>query len=147
MKIIKLTQGQFSQVDDEDYEFLNQFKWQAYKAPNTYYAMRESKGKTIRMHRIIMKTPSNLMVDHIDHNGLNNQKINLRNCNASQNQCNKKPIGSSIYLGVNICIRATIRINNKNVNLGSFKTEIEAAKAYDKAAKENFGEFANLNFK
>lgn len=151
MKEIKLTQDKVALVDDADYDYLNQFKWYVTKGPKTFYAGRDlvidGVTRRLKMHRIIMSTPCGLVTDHIDHNGLNNQRSNLRNCTKSQNQRNKTPIGSSKYLGVNICIRATIRINNKNVNIGSFKTEEEAARAYDKMAKIHFGEYANLNFK
>ena len=97
-------------------------------------------------------------VDHIDHNGLNNQKENLRICNRSQNSANRIPSGKSKYLGVTPLIRhyrnkvyyyfaSEIRINKKSIYLGHFKNEIEAALAYDKAAKDLHGEYANLNFK
>lgn len=94
-------------------------------------------------------------VDHIDHNGLNNQKSNLRNCTHRQNAMNNSSRGSSKYLGVSIVgrgrqkgmISAEIKMNYRKIHIGVFSTEIEAAKAYDKKAKELFGEFANLNFK
>jgi hypothetical protein len=154
MKEIKLTQGKVALVDDEDYEYLNQFKWYAHKKPCTFYAERSvgnRKNRTlVRMHRVIMNTHDNMQVDHIDHNGLNNQKCNLRNCTASQNRMNKRPFGKSIYKGVGFnegLIQARIRINNKQIHLGYFKSEELAAKSYDIAAKKYHGEFANLNFK
>ena len=158
MKEIKLTKGLITQVDDDMFEYLNQFKWHAKKDDRTYYVARLSKveegHKTIRMHRQITNCPKGLEVDHIDHNGLNNQKYNLRICNHSQNQCNRKGNGSSKYLGVSIekngnykRIRASIQTNKKSINLGCFYTEKQAALAYDQKAKELHGEFANLNFK
>lgn len=158
MKEIKLTQGQVALVDDEDYEYLNQWKWCANRSIGGYYAVRTDKQKadqkreTICMHRLILNAPKGLQVDHINHNTLDNTKQNLRICTNSQNQMNRSPCGKSKYLGVtyyrnNTCLRASIKANNKSIHLGYFKTEEEAAHAYDEAAKKYFGEFANLNFK
>lgn len=157
MKEIKLTQGKVALVDDEDFEYLNQFNWYANKDRNTWYAVRFTKkkghGKRIAMHRVILNTPDGLTVDHKDHDGLNNQKYNLRNATYRQNQMNKTPskTGTSKYLGVSISngkqIMAQITINKEKVYLGTFKTEELAAIAYDNAAMEYCKEFANLNFK
>jgi hypothetical protein len=157
MKEIKLTQGLSTQVDDEDFEYLSQFKWYAAKSRNTFYAQK-GRNPIIKMHRLIMKTPDNLQVDHQDHNGLNNQRSNIRNCTIADNNRNCTAHGRCKYLGVcyssNIIngvkyeyIHASIRINRIPIHLGTFKTEEAAAHAYDKKAKELFGEFANLNFK
>ena len=110
------------------------------------------------MHRAIMETPAGVQVDHIDHNGLNNQKDNLRNCSFLQNQMNKNGNINSKYIGLSHFtskykgkeykyIKAQIMINRKKIHLGCFKTEAAAAKAYDLAATRLKGEFANLNFK
>ena len=154
MKEIKLTQGQVALVDDEDYDFLNQWKWYAHKGrkDGLFYAGKRNNGdiKQIWMHRLIMNTSRGLTVDHIDHNGLNNQKCNLRNCSMSQNKMNVTPIGLSKFLGVhprNDKYVAQIKVNGKKIYIGTFKTEEDAAHAYDNAAKKYFGEFANLNFK
>jgi len=155
MKEIKLTQGKVTLVDDEDYEYLNQWKWHTVRKRNIFYAERRlskvHKQKIIIMHRVIMKTPSNLTVDHINHNGLDNRKINLRNCTNQQNLMNRLSRDNSNYLGVSYnnkgFIRARIGFNRYQFHLGYFKNEIEAALAYDKKAKILFGEFANLNFK
>ena len=155
MKEIKLTQGKVALVDDEDFKYLNQWKWFANKLRNTYYAIRNDKNRksaTVYMHREILITPELLEIDHRDRNGLNNQKFNLRICTRRQNAFNNKPVDSiSEFIGVSYIkgkyIRAYIRHENKQIHLGLFKSEYEAAKAYDMAAKKYRGEFANLNFK
>ncbi len=167
MKKIPLTQGKFAIIDDEDYDFLSQFKWCAHKGKNTFYSVRHITGqsqnkiknikykpKKILMHRLIMKVlSSNDQIDHINGNGLDNRKTNLRICNNQQNTFNSKSRkGSSIYKGVSYrtdCkkYRARISFNGQARHLGYFNNEIEAAKAYDEKAKELFGEFASLNIK
>jgi hypothetical protein len=104
-----------------------------------------------------MNTPDNLVCDHIDYSGLNNQEYNLRNCTQHQNNMHGKELRLN-YLGVSYYyskykdkvytyIRARIKVNGKTLHLGHFSSNEEAAKAYDEAAKQYFGEFANLNFK
>jgi hypothetical protein len=145
-------------VDDEDFEKVNKFKWRAIKDRKTYYVIRtkyvNGKKRKISMHRFIMNTPRKLEVDHIDNNGLNNQKYNMRNCTHAQNMMNinkgkmkgvtfKKSHNKYVYW----C--AQIRVNGKNKHLGLFpytdEGKVAAAKAYDNAAKQYFGEFANFN--
>lgn len=142
----------FAMVDDEDFEYLNQFNW--YCSKGKYVERWKSRNcEFASMHRMILNlTVHKMQCDHIDHNGLNNQKSNLRVCTSSQNGMNKSARGVSKYLGVsfrknNNKWRAIIGLNRKYKELGMFKTEIEAAKAYDEAAKIYFKEFANLNFK
>ncbi len=158
-KEIPLTQGKFAIVDDEVFEYLSQWKWQAVKKFNIWYAQRSTvmvngKRKTIYMHREILKTPDNMDTDHKDNDGLNNRLNNIRICTPSQNQHNHRPqIGkSSRYKGVgwhksDKCWQSRIKINGKTKYIGNYTDEIEAAKAYDKKAIELFGEFAHLNFK
>jgi hypothetical protein len=153
MKFIKLTQGKFAQVDDWWFEELNQHKWFAHKARGLWYAHRKikirDKQKTIYMHRVIMNTPENMLVDHIDHDGLNCLEENMRNCTSSQNQMNKKSRGKSPYLGVvykGKCIVAQIKLESITTYLGTHPTEELAALAYDVAAMKHHGEFANCNF-
>ncbi len=157
MKEIKLTQGKIALVDDEDFEYLNQFKWYILKGKYTNYVCMVENNKTILMHRIIMNTPINMEVDHIDHNGLNCQRYNMRICTHSQNSANRGSRKSrSKYRGVSFLkqvyknkvrtyIVADIRKNNKTIHLGYFKTEEDAALAYNKAAIYYHKEFANIN--
>jgi len=152
-KLIPLTQGKFAIVDADDYDELSRYKWHVNKGGRTYYASSQKKGKAIKMHRLIAGAPKGLFVDHINHNGLDNRKRNLRLCTRLENIRNQLPRrgGSSQYKGV--CWRkrekkfvATICVDGKKLYLGYFDDEIEAAKAYDKKAKELFGQFAYLNF-
>ena len=78
MKYIPLTQNQFAIVDDEDYEWLNQWKWQSQKGGWTYYARGRVNGKMTYMHRVILGAKDSQFTDHKDHNGLNNSIINIR---------------------------------------------------------------------
>lgn len=152
MKLIPLTQGLFAQVDDDDFDFLNQWKWTANKLGNTYYAVNRSfKDQSILMHRIICGVvEKNVLVDHKDRNGLNNQKDNLRACTHSQNRANRRAYGSSKYLGVYFYEKkkkwvAQITKDKKMKHIGIYNTEMEAALAYNKLAVNVHGEFANLN--
>lgn len=161
MKEIKLTKNQVALVDDADYEWLIQWKWQAKKSKrsNCYYAVRGSwnniKKRTdeIGMHRVILNTVgTKICCDHIDRNGLNNQRYNLRIATHSQNCANiaKRKNATSKYMGVSLRKatgrwRAEIRKNWKGIRLGEYVNEIDAAIAYNNAAIKLHGEFANLN--
>ncbi len=150
---IPLTQGKFAIVDAEDYYRLVKYRWSAGRNGNTFYACRRHGGTSLMMHRVIMDAPKHLIVDHIDHNGLNNRKANLRLCTPTQNSCNMRSFvnAKSRYKGVSFRKRgkkwiASIQYNRKPYQLGTFENEIAAAKAYDEKAKELHGEFACLNF-
>jgi hypothetical protein len=141
--------GKFALVDDEDYEELMQCKW---LVTEEGYVRGKIAGKNIYMHRLILKPDKIKQVDHVNHNKLDNQKINIRICTQSENNMNRKPYKSkySIYKG--ICFKkssnrwfANIRINSRLKHIGYFDTELEAAKAYNAKALELFGEFAHLN--
>ncbi len=152
-KLIPLTQGKFTIVDGEDYERLSKYKWHVINAPRTSYAGRHVKGRVVRMHRQILNGPGHLFVDHRDNNGLNNRRSNLRPCTNTENTRNRRGVRntSSRYKGVywskyHNKFKACINADGKRYHLGHFKSEIAAAKAYDKKAIELFGEFAFLNF-
>jgi hypothetical protein len=139
MKEIPLSQGLFALVDDEDFEELNKFKWFVQKNKNTFYAKRhikkEEQDTTIYMHNIIMKTPKEMVTDHINHNGLDNQKSNLRIVTQRQNMHNKQNKTSSMFVGVHWHKlakkwNANIRVNGKQIYLGQFNNEEEAHNAY-----------------
>ena len=154
MKEIQLTQGMVALVDDEDYERLSQYKWSAVKQGGTYYAIRSSKDRvTIRMHREVLGlTDRKIFCDHINHNGVDNQKHNLRTCTATQNQHNQiSRTGVSKYKGVSVNGKskkwlARIGIDYMRIVLGYYNSEEEAAMAYDAKARELYGEFACCNF-
>ena len=142
-KEIQLTQGKVAIVDDDDFERLSTRKWYAAKNHGTFYAQS---GKCVMMHRIIMNAPQEREVDHIDRNGLNNQKNNLRLCTAAENRKNRSSTSRFGYKGVwfNGC-SFTARCGYKY--LGSFDTAEQAASAYDEIARKNYGEFAYQNFR
>lgn len=159
MREIELTQNKVALVDDEDFARINQYKWYVVCTCNYWRAVRTIKklnGKQIMqfMHRFIMNFPKGLLIDHKNHNTLDNRKSNLRICTCAENNMNKLPFKrktTSKYKGVywdrgRKKWRAHIRPNNKHLNLGRFINEISAAFAYDKAAKKYYGEFAYLNF-
>lgn len=154
MKRIPLTRGQFALVDDEDYEKVSKYKWCAKKVRyGGFVAVGKISNKVIYMHRFIMNTPKRMDTDHWNHQKLDNRKENLRICNRHQNMANSKPRKNctSKFKGIYWHKRrrkwnVSITRNGKRLNLGYFDNEIEAAKIYDKKAKEFFGEFALSNF-
>lgn len=156
----------FSTVDDEDYDFLMQWKWQlltfghAYRTEVISYdpATRKQTKKSVLMHRVIMNPPDGMVVNHIDGNALNNTRNNLRVTTQKSNMANRIKTGkvkserSSIYKGVQQRVEskdpkysACIRIEGKLKYIGTYSSEIEAAKAYNQKAIEAFGEYAHLN--
>mgnify|MGYP001248554429 CR=1 FL=1 len=148
-KIIQLTDKASVIVDDEDFEYLNHWKWQLASGAAT-----RSKYPTgcYIMHRVIMKCPADKEVDHINNNPLDNRKENLRICTHAENMANSsiQKNNTSGYKGVYWNAnrkkwQAQISVKNKVVSLGRFENIEEAARAYDKAAKENYGIFAKLN--
>jgi hypothetical protein len=151
VRYIPLTKGKFAIVDAEDYEWLSRYKWHAMGGSNPY-ACRKKNGRTILMHRMILKPPPGMVVDHINGNGLDNRKCNLRICTHAQNMRNRPAVGgTSTFKGVRWDTKshkwlATICLNYRCICIGYFDDEIEAARAYDRKAAELFGPFAYLNF-
>jgi hypothetical protein len=150
MQEIQLTKGQVALVDDEDFEWLNRWKWAAgyFKSSNGYYAQRhETRLKVVRMHRIIMGvTDRKIQVDHINHNTLDNRRCNLRLSTVAQNHMNKRKLSNnkSGYIGVRFHHKkweAQIMANGMYFYLGCYDTAELASQAYQDASTQLFGEF------
>jgi len=149
MKVIKSSNGFDILVDNEDYEYFNQWKWRCHNG----YACRTTRTKKLYIHRELLNFPKDKNVDHINRNRLDNRKENLRLATVSQNGINsdkRKDKTSSIYKGVSWSKhanmwKARINFNKKEFHLGYFKLEDDAAEAYNTAAIRYFGEFAKLN--
>lgn len=151
---IPLTEDRYALIDNEDLELILGYKWRLEKNRNDIYAIAtlKDKNRSIRMHRLIMKAQKGDQIDHINHNGLDNRKTNLRIVTTSQNQMNrlKRHGTTSKYKGVSWNKNghkweARVVINKKDTYIGLFDSEIEAAQTYDKWAKDSFGEYARLN--
>lgn len=157
MQKIKLTQGKYALVDDEDFEYLNQWKWHY----DCGYAKRtkfigtfngKEKSKKIYMHRELIKTEFGVEVDHINGDKNDNRRTNLRAASKGQNGMNKTKMSglSSQYKGVSWYKRlkkwqVKLALNGKTIHLGLFHSETDAALTYNQAALKYFGEFARLN--
>ena len=155
---IPLGEGRFTIVEPGDFYWLNEFRWVAYGKGKSVYATRtiisaNETPKLMRMHRELMGSPAGLCVDHRNLNSLDNRRANLRLATNSQNAQNRGKMKNTFsrFIGVSFDKRgsqwkARIRSDGKKIYLGRFDSEIDAAKAYDEAAKKYHGEFARLNF-
>ena len=163
MKEIPLTRGYAAIVDDEDYERFSRFKWKAdVRKSGAVYAKRfEEKmvngvrfRRSFYLHREIMGSAGrHSLVDHTDQNTLDCRKKNLRTCSHAENLRNrpKRKNTASKLKGVRKTpsgrFVSKITFQYRDIHIGTFDTEADAAIAYDSKAKELHGEFANLNFK
>ncbi len=160
MKYLELNNGFFAKVDDDDFEKFSTYSWTAVKRKSGGYNITRhfrAKGKStvVLLPRLIMNCPDGLVVDHVNHDTLDNRKCNLRICSVANNNMNQRKIikRTSRYKGVSLRKekrglkkwRACINLDKKRISLGDYSSEEEAAFAYNKAAKRYFGEFAYLN--
>lgn len=156
MKEIQLTQGKVALVDDEDFDRVNMFNWHACLNRHVWYARRSEwpSLKAVRMHSFVLAlhgSSGSVQIDHRDGNGLNNQKSNLRVATRAQNQinrglpCNNTSGFKGVYRKGRSWV-ARLHYNGSKISLGSYADPAEAARAYDRKARELFGEFAWLNF-
>lgn len=156
--LIPLPGGWTAVIDEEDIAAISKYRWSATDGGGQYpYVTRSASRKGIRkhikLHRVLINAPAGLEVDHINGNSLDNRKVNLRICSHAQNLMNihnKSMRGVSGYKGVarvtrSAKWRAYIKPNNKQKHLGIFSTPEAAARAYNVAAREYFGEYAQLN--
>lgn len=157
-RYIPLTQNQNAIVDTEDCEWLNQWNWHAHwsECTKSFYALRtvhykDGTCEQFRMHRVIMECGPEEETDHKNHDTLDNRRLNLRKCTREQNMVNRslRKDNTSGFTGVTKYLnkwKAELRIKGRErINLGIFSTPEEAAKAYDAARKEHFGEFSRPN--
>jgi len=155
---IYLGEGQWTILDHEDYCRLRNYKWIVYGTGHNLYAVRyklvnPKKTAYVSMHREIMKPTDDRFVDHKNCDSLDNRRANLRFATPSENIRNRRKMknATSQYYGVGFCKEENnwhcrITREGKRIRIGRFKSEIEAARVYDEAAKKYYGEFARLNF-
>lgn len=155
MREILLSKGRKAIIDDQDYEKVSEYNWyvQENKTGIIYAKANDRKnGTTLFMHRLILNIPKGTIIDHVDGDGCNNTRTNLRVCTKQQNAFHSKKMRGcySKFKGVSIdsngkCWRSFIKVDGKYKHLGNFKTELEAAQEYNKAAKKYHGDYAWLN--
>lgn len=149
---IALRQDKITVINKADFHLISKFIWYADNKGHTHYVRAKEKGKTIYMHRILMKTPKGKVVDHKNHNGLDNRRTNLRNVTRRQNLYNTRGNrkATSVYKGVSWDAErnkwlACIQHEGKVYKLGRFYDEDDAAMEYNKNAVFYFGPTAYLN--
>lgn len=156
---VPLSRGLVALVDDADYELIKGYRWRATPdvGRRTVYAVasirEEGRKRAVWMHRLITAAPVDSLVDHVNGDGLDNRRSNLRPCSAKQNTRNRRRHENNTtgFKGVaqdkrDGRYRAYIMVDGAQVALGGFACPLRAARAYDRAAAEHFGEFASLNF-
>jgi hypothetical protein len=153
MKELVLTQGMIAYVDDEDYKKVAQYKWTVSQTHKLFYAVRADPIQgTTYLHRFILEPALEMSIDHIDHNGLNCIRSNMRIVSHQANMINRRTVNETGYRGIfqdkrRGCYGAQIKDMQGNRHyLGTFTLPEDAARAYDEAAKLYHGEFAVLNF-
>lgn len=136
-----LTRGKWAIVDEEDWFLVKTYKWHTVKtSKGGFYASAHGDGSEILLHRLLMSPPAGMCVDHINWNGLDNRRINLRVCSYSQNQANRR--GQKGVRKIKNRWVASICVNGDNIYLGSFTTKQKASNAYREARIDYFAEFA-----
>src|SRR5260221_646315 len=155
MDRMQLPGGHVTLIDEEDRELVAGFRWRILKLKTLRYVHAWRGSQHFYLHRLILGAPSSLQVDHINGDGLDNRRSNLRLATRSQNLANRgsehrKKGKTSRFKGVYFVKRdgnwgATIHVNRKTRALGQFAKEEDAAAAYDLAALEIWGSFAKTN--
>ena len=151
MRTVLLACGRETRISDVDYDRVIAHRWSIneHTASGKPYVRTTIAGKTVYLHRFITNCPPNMKTDHRDRITLHNERPNLRIASFDQNNANREGYSRSGYKGVVLekrQWRARIKINGKDKHLGMFRDIRDAARAYDAAAFDMFGEFAYLNF-
>ena len=157
---IPLSQGKFALIDEEDFPLVAPHRWYAVWCGKGWYARATIGGRNVYLHRLITNAPPKRVVDHINHDGFDNRRANLRVCSNGENMRNRsgrQRNNLTGYVGVSFApthgkyirkkpYRAFVFLDGKRISCGCYVTAEEAARARDRAAMELHGEFATLNF-
>lgn len=156
MREIRVGRNSIALVDDQDYALISRYKWWAKSHRGAKYAHARKPGTTdqfILMHRLVLDAPAGVEVDHINGVGLDNRRSNLRHATRMENACNRGPNKNNTtgFKGVSWHLseskyQAAITVDGRPIFLGNFRDPVDAARAYDAAARRLHGEFAYLNF-